>query len=300
MLRLILAGHSRLHIPPETWYLLDLVRELPLTAVLDPVQVERAVTIMTDEYRWPDLDMPADELCREAAALQEPRLVDVVNLVYHRQLRTSGKPRFGDKTPIYFTIIPQLVALYPEARFIHLIRDGRDVAISWIDLNYDRYYEPKFEWTMAMAKRKEFIAGPYADRILEVRYEDLARDLESTVRRICAFLDEEFEPGMLSWSSLQTLIPERERHIHRKIGQPISPDVVAVWQRKLSAFECFAMEACMWRELRQLGYQLKFSAAVWRPLLMGAGSLLLFTGPLLGRTVRHLRRRGYLKKQMYI
>ena len=50
--------------------------------------------------------------------------------------------------------MPQLITLYPDAKFIHLIRDGRDVAISWIDVGWDRYYEGSFEWTMAMNSRK--------------------------------------------------------------------------------------------------------------------------------------------------
>lgn len=300
LLRLILAGHSRLHIPPETWYILYMVEELPVTDVLMPAQVERAITLMVEDYRWPDMNMTADELRREVIGLTAPRLVDIVNIVYRRHLAASGKQRFGDKTPIYFKIIPQLVALYPDAKFIHLIRDGRDVAISWIDLNYDRYYEQSFEWTMAMESREEFIHGPYANRVLEIRYEDLVRDLENTVRRVCVFLDEEFEPGMLSWNSLETLIPERERHIHGKIGQPVSPDAAAVWRRKLSAPECFAMEACMWRQLRALDYPLRFASPAWRPLLDSTGWLLRSVGPLLRRGVPYLRRRGLLARKLYI
>jgi hypothetical protein len=41
--------------------------------------------------------------------------------------------RCGDKTPIYIEIAEELIALYPGAKFIHLIHDGRDVAISRID-----------------------------------------------------------------------------------------------------------------------------------------------------------------------
>lgn len=300
MLRLILAGHSRLHIPPETWYILYMVEELPATGVLTPEQVERAITLMVEDYRWPDMNMTADELRQAVMSLNEPQMVDIVNIVYQRHLTASGKQRFGDKTPIYFKIIPQLVALYPDAKFIHLVRDGRDVAISWIDLNYDRYYEQTFEWTMAMDSRKEFINGPYADRILEIRYEDLVRDLEGTVRQVCAFLGEEFEPAMLSWSSLKTLIPERERHIHGKIGQPVSPDAIAVWRRKLSAPECFAMEACMWRQLRALDYPLRFASPAWRPLLDTTGWLIRSVGPLLRRGIPYLQRRGLLTRKLYI
>lgn len=301
LLRLILAGHSRLHIPPETWFVRQLVEELPLTATLTAAQMARAVDIMTKDYRWPDMGIPAHSLGDTAAALPDPTLVDVINLVYHHHLAASGKERFGDKTPIYIQIIPQLLALYPGAKFIHLIRDGRDVAISNIDVDWDRYYErANFEWSQAMDKRREYLVGPYAAQVLDVRYEDLVSNLEATVRRICEFLDEEFEPGMLQWQQLTTLVPAREQHIHGKLGQPVSSAAIAVWRRKLNALECFAIEACLQRDLRQLGYQLRFSGIVWRPLLTISGWALHATGPLLGRTTRALKRRNLLRKTAYI
>lgn len=301
LLRLILAGHSRLHIPPETWFLLGLVEELPLQGVLAPAQVERAVSIMTKDYRWPDMGIAADDLRRWAAALLEPSLADIVGLVYRRHLEIAGKPRFGDKTPVYFQIVPKLAELYPGAKFIHLIRDGHDVAMSWIDLGYDRYYErPGFEWTAVMQTRRTYVNGPYWHQMMEVKYEELVSDPEGTTRRICAFLGEVFEPAMLDWHERTTLVPERERSIHPKLGQPISSDATGRWKTRLSALECFAIEACLHRDLRQLGYQLRYSGAAWRPFLDACGWVLFATAPLLGRGTRYLRRRNLFPKRAYI
>ena len=295
LLRLILAGHSRLHIPPETRFVRPLVRELPLSGQLTPAQIGRAVAIMTGDYRWPDMEIAASDLHHWALSLPKPSLVDIIDLVYRRLLTRADKPRFGDKTPIYFEIVPQLAALYPGAKFIHLIRDGRDVAISRIDLDWDRYCERnRFEWALAMAKRREYIQSPYAGQILEGRYEDLVSNVEGTVRQICAFLGEQFEPGMLSWRQLTALVPAREKHIHRKLGQQVSSDDIAVWRHRLSALECFAMEACLYRDLERLGYQLRFSGAAWRPLLPVVGGLLHAAAPWLSRSVRSLKRRNLI------
>ena len=152
LLRLILAGHSRLHIPPETWFLRPLVQDFPLTGCLTQAQFERAIETMVGHERWPDMNLAEDELRRQAAALAQPTLVDLIDLVYRHLLDASGKQRLGDKTPHYFGIVPELATLYPGAKFIHLVRDGRDVAISWIDAGWQRYYEPGFEWPAAMAR----------------------------------------------------------------------------------------------------------------------------------------------------
>ena len=105
---------------------------------------------------------------------------------------------------------------------------------------------------------------------------------------------------MLNWQHLTTMIPERERHIHGKLGQPVSKDAIAVWRNKLTIGECFAMEACLHKDLRLLGYELRFSAAGWRPVLDVAGWVLYTAAPLLGRGTRFLKRRNLLRKTAYI
>jgi len=300
LLRLMLCGHSRIHIPPETWFIRDLVKELPLTDPLFPAHVDRAVDIMTSDYRWPDMGIPAEEFRSWAHALDGPKLVEVINLVYHFQLKSHQKPRFGDKTPPYIHCMPEIAALYPGAKFIHLIRDGRDVAISFIEMENMRFYDRKFYWTLAMRERRGYLNSPYVSQILEVKYEDLVTRAEPTLRRLCEFLGEEFEPGMLDWNRLTELVPERERSIHSKLADPLRSEAVGVWQRKLSPFICFAMESCLQRDLRRLGYPVRFKSVAWRPLLILSESIFALVGPVMIKGIRYLQRRNYLPRTIYL
>jgi hypothetical protein len=302
LLRLILSGHSRIHILPETWFVEPLVRQLPLTEPLTHAQVQSAIAIVTGHYRWPDFDIAAEEFKTWAMALDAPRLVDLINLVYRHHLEKSGKARFGDKTPPYIQIVPELAVLYPNAKFIHLIRDGRDVAISFVEADFeDRCYDgERFEWLRAIHKGLVYRDLPLASRLLEVRYEDLVLNLESTIRRICNFLDETFEPAMLDRRLNVNMVPERERHIHTKLDRPVSSEAVAAWEKKLSATECFIMEACLRKELTTLGYRLRFGGAQWRPLLVISAFFLNGMAPLLDRAIPYLQRRNYLSKKVYI
>jgi Sulfotransferase family len=300
LLRLMLCGHSRIHIPPETWFIADLVRELPLTGALAAAQVDRAVEIMTKNYRWPDMRISAEGLRRWARGLDAPKLVDVVNLVYNFHLDSHGKRRFGDKTPPYINYIPEITTLYPGAKFIHLVRDGRDVAISYMEMEDMRFYDRNFYWTRAMRRRRAYLDSPYAGRILEVKYEDLVSHPEPTLHKLCGFLGEKFEREMLDWQQLTELVPERERPIHGKLAEPLRREAVGVWQRKLTRFECFAMESCLQRDLRSLGYQLRFAGAAWRPLLVAFGWLLALMAPLLVRGIPYLQRRKYLPRAGYL
>ncbi|HVC60461.1 MAG TPA: sulfotransferase [Acetobacteraceae bacterium] len=299
LLRLILAGHSRLHIPPETWFLRPLVRDFPLTGALTQPQVERAIETMVRHERWPDMHLAADDLRRQAAALARPALVDLIDLVYHHLLNTSSRQRLGDKTPHYFAIVPELATLYPRAKFIHLVRDGRDVAISWIDAGWQRYYEPGFEWPAAIA-RLRMDRTAYPDRTLEVRYEDLVRHPAEVAQHICGFLGETFEPSMLGWQDRIELVAARDRHLHARLRQPLSDDAIAVWRHRLSTAECFAMEACLHRELVQSAYKLRFAARGWQPLFRLTAGLLRTLAPVLRHGIPYLQRRRMLPKRVYL
>jgi hypothetical protein len=299
LLRLILNGHSRLHIPPETWFLRPLLRQCPLDRPLTQPECERAIGIMVRHERWPDMDMPEAVLRQQADALVQKRLVDLVDLVYAHQRAAAGKPRIGDKTPHYFEIVSELATLYPRARFIHLLRDGHDVAISWIDAGWQRYYEPGFEWPRAIAcLQRDRIA--FAERFHAVRYEDLVQRPQETVAAICNFLGEAFEPAMLLWHERTAQVAERDRHLHRRLHDPLAAEAIGVWRRRLSAAECFAVEACLHQSLRPGGYALRFDAVAWRPALATAGWMLRALAPVLSRVIPRLQRRRLLPRRLYL
>lgn len=262
LLRMVISGHSRIHIPPETWFMLPLVERLPLAEPLSPAQVAAALDIIAGHDRWPDMQIDAADLRTAVADLTAPTLAALVAPVYRHHLAAAGKPRAGDKTPHYVGIVPELATVYPGAKLIHLIRDGRDVAISFVDARFRGrpYHGARFEWTRAVRQGIAYRNSRYAAQILEVRYEDLVADLAGTVHRICDFLGETFEPGMLHFQErIEQSLPARERHLHGKLTQPVSADAAAVWRRKLSAMECFLMEASLHRDLDRLGYRRRCS-----------------------------------------
>jgi hypothetical protein len=301
LVRLMLCGHSRLHIPPETWYIADLVGRFPLARPLSPDEVDAAVSTITRHYRWPDLEISTDALRDEAAALVSPRLADVVALPYREHLRRAGKPRFGDKTPPYVAIMPELLTLFPDARFINLIRDGRDVAISFVDAHFHgRPYHADFEWTRALLHAERWRASLHASRMLDVRYEALVTNPEAELRRICEFLGETFEPQMLGYRDRLLMVPERERWIQGALARPIETDAVAVWRRRLTAAECLCIEASLAADLRRYGYAPRFGGVAWRPLLAAMAWLLRRLGPLLDIAIPALERRGFFRRHVYI
>jgi hypothetical protein len=108
--------------------------------------------------------------------------------------QVHGKSRFGDKTPPYVRNIPLLAQLFPEARFVHIIRDGRNVALSIQEIGirsgprrYKNIGECAIHWKdrVELGRNAGQQIGP--DRYLEVRYEDLVEEPERIVRLLCQF-----------------------------------------------------------------------------------------------------------------
>jgi len=264
----MLAAHSRLSIPPETWYLLPLVKQFSFDRPLNPDEVEGAASIITGHYRWPDLKLSAQEFQSEVSQLVRPQLRDLVEVVYRWHMQAEGKVRWGDKSPPYIEILPELLRMYPGARFIHLIRDGRDVAKSFQATGWvgPWIYANAAEWVRVLDYHWRWQRSQIRDRILEVRYEKLVLETEATLREICRFIGEEFEPQMLAWQSVvDARVSSRDVKFHRKLKQRIGPEGVSRWKREMSARETFIAEAFMGSHLRRLGYERRYPSVLWQP-----------------------------------
>lgn len=291
LLRLILSSHSRICIPPETWFLVPLLDKLRPDGALSAAQVDRAVEIIISHYRWPDMGIDAADFRREAQALVDPDLRAVVELVYGHHLRRAAKPRWGDKTPPYIHALPALAELFPEARFIHLVRDGRDVAKSFQATGwYGRWlYDNCLEWRDAIRRADGYRSTPLAQRLIDVRYEDLVVDTERTIRTVCDFLGEPFEAAMLErQSGAQARVPERERHAHAKLSRAPQRSDIERWKTEMSLRELLIAEAFMGHGLRRMGYRPWFDSRAWVPLLALARVACTLGIPLGGRVWRTL------------
>ena len=122
----MLDAHPLLAIPPETGF-------VPAAAALrregEPARAALLGLIRGFET-WPDFHIPADALAARFAAIPSFTVAEGLRAFYALYAARFSKPRWGDKTPDYGRHVPTIRELLPEARFIHLIRDGRDVALS--------------------------------------------------------------------------------------------------------------------------------------------------------------------------
>jgi hypothetical protein len=268
LLRLMLDAHSQLAIPPETHFIPELV-EACRTQSGAP---DRAAEVITAHRRWPDFRLDAGELRERFARIDPFDAGEALRAFYGMYAEQAGKPRWGDKTPHYTRRMPLIQEVLSEARFIHLIRDGRDVALSLLDVHFGPDDLPKAakRWTNWIRKARRHATR--LDHYLELRYEELVSDTEAVLRRVCEFVELPFEPAMLEYHHgapdrideirRDTLRPDGMSHIpaevragqHRRVSQPPRADRIARWRTEMSPADRAAFEQVAGDLLMELGY----------------------------------------------
>lgn len=112
-----------------------------------------------------------------------------------------GKERYGDKTPALVGHMDAISVLVPEAVFVHLIRDGRDVAQAYLAQEWGPATIAKAaeKWRSSVSAGRAAGLRMPRRRYFELRYEDLVADLEPSVRAVCEFVQLDYDPVMLDF-----------------------------------------------------------------------------------------------------
>jgi len=180
----------------------------------------------------------------------------VLDRLYGAWAQRENKARWGDKTPHYVREIPLLRELYPDGRMIHLIRDGRDVALSWLQARM----EPRNLFEAAKRWQRYVRAGRAGAGCLEVRYESLLGQTETTLRTICEYIGEPFTPAVLERNALPRLLHQpwlgRPREA-KLVGPRVEPGNVAKWKTAMSRAERALFEGVAGELLQELGYEVE-------------------------------------------
>lgn len=135
---------------------------------------------------------------------------EAAGAVYEFYGHSTGKTflRWGDKNNHYLRHIDIIREMYPPARFIHIIRDGRDVACSYMDLhrsNIVSEYAPQLAyklkdianvWSTNIQKIRSSFDRIGWNNVSEIRYEDLVSQPSNELKKVCSFLEEPYDADM--------------------------------------------------------------------------------------------------------
>jgi Sulfotransferase family len=268
LLRMMLDAHPQLTIPPETHFVPDLIK----ACREDGATAEDALAAMKSAREWGDFGFSDEEMLARLRALPKLRPGPAVRTFYEAYMQQQGKPRWGEKTPTYVQKMKLIQRALPEARFVHVIRDGRDVALSVLDRTVRDLTAADIarRWQKKITKARE--DAPALDHYMEIRYEDLILDTEPVLRKVADFIDLPWDDVMLSYHErsgerlkemaralpgdgrAKELSVERRMATHAMTTKPPSADRVARWRTQMSAQQRAEFEGVAGDLLSELGY----------------------------------------------
>jgi hypothetical protein len=273
LLRFMLDSHPELAIPPETGFLAYQPKFWWTGDKLREKFFETLVNYPQPVPSWPDFEIP-EEAFREALLEIRPfNITDGFRAFYRLYAARFGKPRWGDKTPLYCMKLNAIRRVLPEARFIHIIRDGRDAALSLREM----WFSPGREMKTLAADWRKFVlaareAGLGSPDYLEVRYEDLILNTRETLERICAHICLSYDDAMLEYYTRTparlkehkgrnrpdgtTLLTQEQRiRQQERTTSPPDPACVFSWKRLIGAEEEREFRLVAGDLLQRLGYE---------------------------------------------
>ena len=262
LLRLILNAHPRIHVPhpPHLMHYFAGI-EASYGDFEDPAAFRALVTDMlrlidAHIYPWDDVTLGVEEIVARA----NPKdLFGAVVAIYECALAASGKARWGCKSTFMVHHVERVLASFPGARFILLVRDVRDVVVSSRKSVFSpchpllsaELWRDQQEEGLALLKRLP------EEVMLVVRYEDLLADGEGCVRKICAHLGEEFDPQCLRF--FETGAAKKGAALSESWGNTASPILtgnMGRYRNALTAAEIALVESIARDQMGALDYAL--------------------------------------------
>jgi hypothetical protein len=263
LLQRMLDAHPLLAVVNETYWLPRKYRERTgLTR--DGLVTSALFPLLLDSPKFERMGFSEDDLRRIAGDGAPVRYADFVSRLFGEYAARQGKHLAGDKTPGYVRRMARLHELWPEARFVHIIRDPRDVCLSMLDWpggertagqfgtwQLDRAVSSALYWgySVAMGREAGMALGPGV--YVETRYEDLVTSTEAELGRLCEFLGISFDPAMQSYHVGRT----RPKPGRSSKAQWLPPTPgLRDWTTQLAAHDIAAIQVAAGELLREFGY----------------------------------------------
>jgi hypothetical protein len=310
LLSRMLDSHSEIAILPETWWYVVLDRLGCLERFTNPWQ-----TALFFHDVWANLKSYKDPAARVVAreAAKDPKYVGPTARLIERIGKAYAQERqakiWGEKTPGHALWLPQIRDLFPRAKVLFIVRDPRDVLVSyderWNDGRRDSDY------VVGTAALLKYFLGYFLhrpgfspDQIRWVKYEELVAQPAEQLEQICGFLGVEFEPAMLNFyhrfqeGEQETLAGTH----HSLLSQPATPEKIGRYREALSPSQIALVERLLRAEMQAFDYPLchggEFSFTAEEEKALHKAEV-YYQQMASGQIRKRFRRKGKLKLRTY-
>lgn len=255
LLGAMLGAHQDAICTPESHFKVDVLRAAAADGGLD---MAAALEAVRRHWRFKIWETP---LAETAVPPLNGSFADLMGCIVGQYARLQGKPEatiWVDHTPENISYAHTLISQFPQAKLIHIVRDGRAVAASIMPLDWGPNSIVKAaRWWMRMVSfglAAESALGP--ERVMRIRYEALLADPEAVLRPLCRFLGIEYQPQITLPTGFKP--PRYTTAQHTLIGQKPDTSLATRWQNKLTARQIEIFENQTRDYLTFLGYTLRY------------------------------------------
>lgn len=247
LLRSMLVAGGEITIPPESYVLSSISRHYSFWRFKSWADICDAVCNKLSshpEFKTWNIDL--SDVLSDARSLskEERNLLEIIRLVYikYGQTHKQGLKRWGDKTPLNTLYLDAIARMMPNAKYIHIVRDPRAVANSYVraagtneNIKENTYELAAKRWLDSVEALKKFKAGKQSANVLEIRYEDLLINPKETLETICSFTALSFSERMLKHSEQDLSLGDVDNHLHHTdVKQAIDISKISAWESRVT------------------------------------------------------------------
>ena len=252
----IINNHKSVAIPGELFFIINLYKKYK-NKKIDNKVINDFISDIFKEDRIKEYNFDENKL-KQFLNLNIPinfnSLCLYTYINFASQQNKNNLILIGDKNPHYALFLKQIFNIFPNVKFIHIIRDYRDNILSFKNVYFDLNHTEAlaYRW-LYFNKRIAKYSRKYPQNFITIKYEDLVNSNEENIVKICNYLQIEYESKMLDFHK------NNERYKlytwHKNINIPINSNNVGKWEKKFTKSEIIKMDYICANFARKFGYK---------------------------------------------
>lgn len=265
LIRAILSSHSQISSPPP-FSMVDVMARSSFRYLVEgnPTHyralVDDALTLTRSHLNPWDIDLSSDYVLDKTRTKSFWEVLSTLNDCY---AESEGKQHWLSKEPGLFRHIYTLALNFPEAKFIYMVRDPRDVVASMLKgrLHAQNTYTAACRWRDEQRLcLNAFVDNALADRVSLVKYEELLENPSDIIRRLMIRLNLPFEEQQLEFHKNDKVVEHSMKsEFWSKLSEPVDTKNTGKYKDVLNQRQVALIEACCGEEMRALNYEVNGS-----------------------------------------
>ena len=255
LLQSILNSHSEISFLPETQFLRNYVFKKNI--LINESNYRQIIKQLENDSRFSRLN-----IYPELVIEKSENMIDVYKSITNLFLKNKNKKIVGDKDPKIIENIKSLNYFFPNSKIIHIIRDPRDVVLSRTKARWSKkypYFIHSIIYYLQMTLGRKMLYKYYSkSNYYELKYEDLIRESDYELKKICNFLGVEYEKNILNYQdSSSELVSKDEFDWKKETFNPVDSKNFNKWKKEFNFFKILIIESICYYHIKENLYDFK-------------------------------------------